>query len=426
MNKFQVVAALLAFVAAAQQVAAGPAEDLASLCTGSQDLKLTKMSQVVEISELVATKAPADCKEPVLAGLKDLASIVADGVQDGCSIEKVNKMVEFSKAHLTVQSKLPQPLKEFFSALGFEMNLNCKKRFFDGISGEGHKLVREKLNNAMYAYFDRNGFFGSVFHKQSYTKLIDFLAAGSRVNRRQRPRGYGANMDIYSEAGDIVARLQADCTTTFRPVYKPLVDPLVKLATLGFNVNLNKQVDRLSHDSLMKRWLKIIGVCETVVRTTLDDYHRRDSAKSVELQFLDERVAEKHSAQFKEHEKLTFQPKSGSALSDDLFAGPEAKALRGAISELLNQKTGGLICKLQKWCQGDKSIEEIDDKFRESIFTRLNHYINLVVYMENNKARITSWDVFDSEHGVAGSKILQMKTFAPFKLMYDIMTDDDD
>lgn len=252
---------------------------LESFCN-NKPVRLVSISQVRRLIADSRSAEIAACNDirRSLDQLDDILEVVESG--RSCNLDLVEKIRRFNygfvaQAYIDKKTSdnqvkqgdsrlIPDVVRQFFISLCFQISAECKITMINSLEYDTQDLISES-DYATIKLLEHNG----VTMLSAETEVSDFDdiillddLKNSLVDGKQMAP---SKLLLKVRTSEVINDLIRTCRNKFKPIYDKLIMPLIKLSNLGFNYQgelLERELEELRHNELVKRWYNIVQTCE--------------------------------------------------------------------------------------------------------------------------------------------------------------------
>lgn len=408
------IVALFAFCSLA---AAAPSKDLLKRVCKGEKIHLTQ-SALNDLAQEIRQQPPSPesskCSQEALDSVVALERVLSDE-ESICSPRKAEQIVEYFVKHvLDKRRRAPAAVGLLYTSYGMKVSKVCRRRMVSSIS-EAQNLLSEPQLEEFDSWTNERSF---IAHLLPEPKQYDDLVLPKQLARflETKPE----KMYVQTSTSERLRKLQVLCERRLKPIYEPLIVPLIDLAAIGFNYKNSQRIEHPENPEVSKlvfKWYRAVFLCESLANMILVNESNLDKTEATDRTILriipqkdidesDKTKLEKQQLanSFPEIEQLEYSPPhaASSARLSEPIVDPEDEDLSRAIKKFKRhrQASSRLINKMfgqfkEKMARGALKLVPSHLEIPDS-----NQMIKFLEDYENNLTRSGSSAVSYSSSGI--------------------------
>lgn len=217
-------------------------DELRAICDGKSVEPLT-VEQVTRLGAQLGEGA--DCSEPARTTLVDLDQLIRTGGQDICSEANTELMKGYFAKYVASYDPLPSSVEAFLISYFVQVSLRCKTNMIEFLSGEASEILTAEDFESLFKWTREGGDVDRLLDAADRTNNIlpsDLAALLDHSGFEELRVGEAIQPEVH--------HIKEVCAKRFKPVYEPIVWPVITLSRTGFDfpeyaVRHEKQTKRL-------------------------------------------------------------------------------------------------------------------------------------------------------------------------------------
>lgn len=257
---------LITLLAAVAFVAGDEKPSLDALCANKL-ISLTSMSQVQGLIEEARDKEGCDHYRNSLLDLEEVLTQVQAGAT--WSLQFTSKLEKYHKKYIEnekdkANDNIPTSLRQFFISMAFQISAEYKMILVNNLEVDSKKYI----NDSDYETIEQLDSMGAILVDKDadISDFDDIILLNDLARIVEGVDHAPVKLMIKIKTTEVLRRLIQTCTTKFSPIYEKLILPLISLSNMGYNYRgsmLERELAELKTNSLVRKWYKIVQVCET-------------------------------------------------------------------------------------------------------------------------------------------------------------------